>query len=523
MKKIFAFILATIMVVSLVPASVFAAFTKCPAIHTTANCEYTKVMTVAPTCKATGYTLYTCNTCGTQFTADVKATLSHKYVSNPDKAKNDIAASCLYETDGVAYQRCSVCKTEKTVTVSYNSTSVHNLVKVSGIGCEELYECTICGKQGYKVKNALSATAAHDLEFKGIVTEPKWENGVAVSGLAIYKCKTSGCAYEKEVVVTAPACQCPNQTAIVTEKDSTCAAEGTFGVYKCDACATLWYDSNIKTGDKEVKIEKLDDKNGDKAITVADAIIAMKAHEKPAADQITVNGCTEIYTCKKCKQTVVEEKHTNVQDNIMEPIAATCITYGVNYKICTGCGYSWPELIDPLGHEEAEFIVESNCKVQGGKYSYCTREDCPVTATVPNNAPVGTPAMKIVKVELFPLDKTAHKIEYVNGSDYSSTASCTTSGLVITTCANGCAEYAVPKVEFKPATNHDFKVYRTSHNCANSTATLFSWTSRTYYFCANCNLNTKDNYAELGYTKAYYVDVRDTAIKTEFNSLNDAM
>lgn len=529
MKKIFAFILATIMVMSLVPASVFAAFTNpCPAIHTTANCEYTKVKTVAPTCKATGYTLYTCNTCGTQFTADVKATLSHKYVSNPDKAKNDIAASCLYETDGVAYQRCSVCKTEKTVKVSYNSTSVHNLVKVSGVGCEELYECTICGKQGYKVKNELSATADHTLEFKGIVSEPKWENGVAVEGLAIYKCKTSGCAYEKEVPVKAPACQCTTKTQIKTEKDSTCAAEGTYGVYKCDACATLWYDSNIKTGSKEVKIEKLDDKNGDKAITVEDAIIAMKAHTKPSASQIITNGCTQVYTCTKCKQSVVEEKHTNVQDNIMEPIAATCITYGVNYKICTGCGYSWPELIDPLGHEEKELIVESNCAVQGGRYIYCTRPGCPITATAPKNGPVdeatGTALkFKIVQVELFPLDKAKHNIQYVGGTDYNENASCTTSGLVITTCANGCAEYAVPKVEFKAATGHDFKTYTTSHNCATATATLSSWSSRTYYFCTKCNLNTKDDYVALGYTKPYYVDMRDTAIKTEFDSKNDAL
>lgn len=525
MKKIFAFILATIMVMSLIPASVFAAFTKqCPDIHTIANCTYEKVKTVAPTCTKTGYTLYVCSTCGVQFTDDVKPTTGHNYVSDPDNAKYDIAASCLYKQDGIAHLRCSVCKTKKVEEVSYKSTKVHNLVKVSGIGCEELYECTICGEQGYIVKEKLEAKAAHTLEFKGIITEPYRKDGVSHDGVALYACKTKGCEYEKEVVVVCPDCDCAEDTSklvkVVSEKDSTCAAEGTYGVYKCAECAKLYYDTNLDA--KKTVYAPLTDVNEDKAITVADAIIPAKAHTKPAANQITTNGCTIIYTCTKCKQTIVEEKHTDVRDDIMTPIAATCMTYGVTYKVCTGCGYSWPELIDPLGHKEAELIIESNCAVQGGKYTYCTREDCPLTATTPKNAPAGT-LIKVVKAELFPLDKTKHDIEYVGGSDFDSTASCTTSGLVITTCKNGCAEYAVPKVEFKPATQHNMVPYTTSHNCSVSGATLTSWTSRTYFQCTNCGLNTKEDYQALGYTKAYYVDTRDTSIKVEFATLEDAL
>ena len=171
MKKIFAFILATIMVVSLVPASVYAAFSKCPVTHTKDNSACTVVEVVAPTCQSTGYTLYSCNACGEQFPDDVKKASSHKWVSDPKKAHLDIEANCLYETNGSIHQICSYCNKTQVKTVDYKSTDVHKLVKVSGVGCEELYECSICGDRGYIKDKKLNPTAAHTIEFKKIITE----------------------------------------------------------------------------------------------------------------------------------------------------------------------------------------------------------------------------------------------------------------------------------------------------------------------------------------------------------------
>lgn len=525
MKKIFAFILATIMVMSLVPASVFAAFTKCPATHDTTNCSYTEVKVVPPTCQSTGYTLYSCDACGEQFPGNVVKASSHKWVSDPKKAHLDIAASCLYKKDGSAHQICSICSTTRVSTVSYNATSVHKLDKVSGIGCEELYECSICGAQGYIKDKKLSATAAHTLEFKKIITEPYWADGVAHDGLALYKCKTSGCAFEKEVPVVCPDCVHITYTLVTPAAAADCTTDGTYAVYKCDDCAALFIDKNEDKNDKTVVYEALTDVNGDKAITAADAVIKALGHTRPAANLITAYGCTLTYTCTVCKEAVVEEHHANVIPTTS--VAATCVTFGITYNACTLCGTQWPEIVDPLGHTEDELIVASNCAVQGGRYTICTRPGCPLIETAPNNGPVdedGKPlTFKIVGVELFPLDKTAHDTYNIGAEGFGDKASCTTSGLVITACRNGCAEYASPKVEFKPASNHNWKTYRTTHNCATATATLNSWTGRTYLYCTACKLNTKDDYAALGYTSPYYVDARDTMIKFEFANLNEAL
>ena len=517
MKKIFAFILATIMVMSLVPASVFAAFTKCPATHTKDNSACTVVKVVAPTCQSTGYTLYSCNACGEQFPDDVKKASSHKWVSDPKKAHLDIAASCLYETNGSIHQICSYCNKTQVKTVDYKSTDVHKLVKVSGVGCEELYECSICGDRGYIKDKKLNPTAAHTIEFKKIITEPYWADGVAHNGLALYACKTSGCAYEKEVIVVCPDCAHPSFTKIVTEKAANCTADGTYGVHKCDDCGALYYDSNLKTDKTE--LVALTDVNGDKAITTDDAIIKAPGHTLPAANQITLIGCTRTYTCTTCKEAVVEEFHANIINTTT--VDPTCVTFGITYKACTLCGTQWPELTDPLGHTDDEVIIPSNCAVQGGRYTVCTRPGCPLVEVTLNNDPSGN-KYKVVGVELFPLDKNAHDLYNIGTDGFASSASCTSSGLVITACHNGCVDYLSPKVEYKPATNHNFVTYRTTHNCSTATATLFSWTGRTYLKCTSCGLNTYDDYKALGYTSAYYVDTRDSSIKFEFASLAEA-
>ncbi len=519
MKKIFAFILATIMVMSLVPASVFAAFTKCPATHTKDNSACTVVKVVAPTCQATGYTLYSCNACGEQFPDDVKKASSHKWVSDPKKAHLDIEASCLYKMNGSANQICSVCSTTRVSTVDYKSTSVHKLTKISGVGCEERYECSICKDQGYIKDKKLNATAAHTLEFKSIITEPYWADGVAHNGLALYKCKTSGCVFEKEVPVICPDCVHPSYTKVVTEKNATCTTDGTYGVHKCDDCGALYYDSNLKTDKTELKA--LTDVDGDKEITTADAVIKALGHTKPTtANSITAYGCTITYTCTTCKEAVIEEAHPNVIPTTS--VAPTCVTFGITYNACTLCGTQWPVITDPLGHTEDEVIIASNCAVQGGRYTVCNRPGCPLIETALNNDASGN-KYKVVGVELFPLDKNEHDLYNIGAEGFESKESCTTSGLVITACRNGCVDYLSPKVEYKPASNHSFQTYRTSHNCAKATATLFSWTSRTYLYCTACNLNTYDDYKDLGYTAPYYVDSRDTMIKFEFATLDEAL
>ena len=70
MKKIFAFVLASLMVLSLVPASAFAAIsvdTPCPTIHTVANCDAVIIGSQEADCANPGYTRFQCTKCGEQF------------------------------------------------------------------------------------------------------------------------------------------------------------------------------------------------------------------------------------------------------------------------------------------------------------------------------------------------------------------------------------------------------------------------------------------------------------------------
>ena len=86
-KKIFAMFLAVLMVVSMLPTSVFAAGCPGKGNHTALNCDNTVLGVTEPTCKVPGFTAYKCNDCGEEFHDNVTpATGAHTYVDAPDKA-----------------------------------------------------------------------------------------------------------------------------------------------------------------------------------------------------------------------------------------------------------------------------------------------------------------------------------------------------------------------------------------------------------------------------------------------------
>ena len=183
MKKIFAFILATIMVMSLVPASVFAAITNdtaCPEYHTVKNCEYTTLGEVAATCTTPSYTAYKCNKCGEQFADNFGSKAAgHKWVDNSnDKDRKNVAVNCATKTDGKTYVKCSVCKVTEVQTTKWDKS--HNWVEISGVGCEKIFECSICNAQ---------KTDEHTWEYTKVTVEPKWEAGKYIAGQALFTCK----------------------------------------------------------------------------------------------------------------------------------------------------------------------------------------------------------------------------------------------------------------------------------------------------------------------------------------------
>lgn len=460
MKKIFAFVLASIMVLSLVPASAFAAITKdCELPHTVDNCEHTKIDTVDATCKSAGYTIYECNACGEQFLADFKEKADHNWVSNEDEdeGREDVPVNCDKKEDGVTYLICDDCGEEYVKITEWET--AHNLVAVpeSGFGCEEQFECTICDGiyYGWDEDGHAKEESSHTWVFTEIVTEPALDGGEETKGEALYTCKV--CKDTKIVPVFAPDCKCDgNQdlfcTRIKKAVSPTCEEAGTYAVYECEDCGQLWqYKSN-----KYTKIS-----NVEKAVRKATGHTpVLDKNDKPVT---TVKGCTTTYTCDNCDKTITEYAHDK-DDKYIEWETyneASCTDYGYSVWLCTYCGDGDAIITDPSGHKEVTVEVAPTCCEYGYTYTYCTNEYCTLKADytytkggITYDVAVEDKDGKVLRVKVIALfrgaalDETKHEYEVVNTQQ----VSCGQAGYEVYKCKNCPKMY----IESLPAREHVF-------------------------------------------------------------------
>lgn len=548
MKKIFAFVLATIMVLSLVPASAFAAITKCPAVHTTTNCEFDKVKTVPSTCETVGYTEYVCKTCGDSFVDNLTPKAEHTWKSNPEYAASDIAASCVYKTNGIQYLICTVCGEEYGEdgykTIDYNSTSVHNLVYTSGVGCEKLYTCTLCGAEGYIDEEAgvLTEDVAHTWEFSEMETEPYWKGGKKYSGMAIFTCE---CGATKKVTVDTPACDHASHTdknkatVVQAAKVPTCDAAGAYLVVKCPDCNAHWV---CKTAGKESYankttplpcIENHKDMN-DHVWTVLDdsdddgnfkehASISKWGHVQTTIVDANKNGeldCGESYYCARCTTYQTQGHVKPASSEWTYYVFPNCTTKGQYVTQCVDCGqYIYGTDSKAAGHTKVTVTLPATCTSPALKFQYCSKENCPVQKTLINGqyySLLNTPAEQgniNVDNHNWIINNQPTHIGNVNPDIY-----CTGMSYVYKMCANGCAKYGAGYTEIVQPVMHDLKPYKTAHNYMTVGLTvdgvvLPQWTTRQWVKCTKCN-----------YAPAVaYTDVPDTTIKTSFDSVTEAL
>jgi transposase-like protein len=248
MKKIFAFVLASLMVLSLVPASAFAAIsvdTPCPTIHTVANCDAVIIGSQEADCANPGYTRFQCTKCGEQFLGNIVAAGGHKWVLDEDH-KNTKLPACTEGKDGFGHYDCSVCGEAKEEAIPL--AKLHDLVFVSGVGCEAAYVCTVC--EGTFNSKGGEVGEHAGWELKEVVTEPT----AKTNGLAIFVCTAKNCGATKEVTINAQ-CDCKNdyksQAAfynayaagklVLKTKPSkvTCTAAGKYAIYACVDCGAF--------------------------------------------------------------------------------------------------------------------------------------------------------------------------------------------------------------------------------------------------------------------------------------------
>ena len=403
MKKIFAFILASIMILSLVPASAFAAITNCPKEHTLDNCEYTEIKTVPATCTTNGYVLYACDACGAQFVGEITEADGHIWTPNNNNTnRQNVDPVCAKKAadckDGIRYVKCIVCdKAYKLVgdkaaadkstvdNILYDASltwenwfhsieSEENTLKyISGDGCNTIYQCRVCER---KVNGkTLDKDQALDSHGKWIYSyteqAPVWVDGEGIDGIAVYACED--CGDTKDVVIKAVHGEECTYVLLHEEIANNCEDDGRYAIYECAICDLLY----AKIGDDFVEIDSVDD---DKAVIPAHGHKIKDQNDDKKAPYDDEDECTKSGTCiyEDCRQEVTVVVHRDPYERFeYEDTRATCEDWGYQSFLCRHCGETWSETLEPpTGHNKVTVIIPSACEAYGYSFTYCSNENC---------------------------------------------------------------------------------------------------------------------------------------------------
>lgn len=296
--------------------------TKCPEVHTKANCEYEAEEVVAPLCGKNGYTIYACKACHTHFIDDVTLALDD---CSEFKVVAETPATC--EKAGVkAHKECVVCGAKYIGDDKYDDKALeipmidHTWGEWDGevATCEgkstRVRKCTVCGKEDQEKKDAIG----HKYVIVSIDVKP--DKTMDKPGKATAKCENCGATHEVEVWA-----------------EHECDAKDAKGNYvyltKVKAKAATCTEEGIKADYYVCKCGKILDIN------------AKEMTEK----QIAAN---------------VIEKHPERTEQVVE---ATCTEYGFKTTVCTKCGEKIGdvEIIKPTGHKYLTYPEDVKTTIEG--------------------------------------------------------------------------------------------------------------------------------------------------------------
>ena len=366
-KKIFAMFLAVLMVVSMLPTTVFAAAT-CPGKgeHTLENCTYTLVKVTAPTCGAMGFTTYKCDKCGDIFAESwVPATGAHQWIDLPAQAPT--CAKPGYE----AGQQCAVCGLpvpgKEIPQLDKNATECEWVDLTPYINCEtggvKKFECAYCG-------------AAWELEVKA--GKHTWDNAnpeFVSATLAKVTCTT--CYDVKEVEVLATHTHDHKNPAgyIVTypKVAATCTTTGMKEYMQCRVCGAVNFQRDFGNGNKTW---------GWYELTEAEwaSLVIPATHDYNGYIPTCVDT---VLTCVVCKANVPQNiEHVIDWENYNwngkgEYVAPTCSKTGFMASWCKVCEkFRDVQILNNLGHYEVTVNVPATCVSNAYSYTYCARIGC---------------------------------------------------------------------------------------------------------------------------------------------------
>ena len=426
MKKALALVLMTLMLVTSIPMTTFAANWLCEITGHDFEWQVTK----AATCKTTGTETEICtrNDCGTTRNTRTINLTSHTITTIPAKAptcdvdgytEGKVCSVCDYievgcqpiestghtsvdvpavdatcTTNGSkAGKKCSVCqKTISGCEVVVSPGHDWKLTSYKSGSCttpgEEKYECRACGETETK-----TIAAEHSYGLWSTVKAATCE----ATGKMERTCKKCGVKDYKDTD------KLPHTEISVAAKDATCTKDGNAAGKKCKVCGFVIEGCNVikAKGHKEQVVKGTPATCTEKGktdasyCTVCNEAIVEPIELKALGHQLETTvtkkaNCTteglEVTKCKNTGCTYQEEKVIPKTHNVDWTItkAATCTTAGKQSGYCSACKKTITEDIPATGHtvtNEASWIVtkQATCEKEGSKKATC--KTCGQTAT----------------------------------------------------------------------------------------------------------------------------------------------
>ncbi len=360
-RKILALALAVLMLVSVLPTSVFAAdaheHAECKGEkHTLATCPDANQIgePVAPACGKEGYTLFECPDCGDFFADNFLPKLGEHVPGKVVKAAKP--AYCGVPGWEATYE-CKNCGEEFGGETIKALPGEHNYVvdedRSTSVSCEtagkRYLRCTICDH----VHLITTEATGHSWSKHPIIdVEPT----VGAAGSAHYECTAEGCTATYGPIEIKPVCS--HKLEVHEIQWPKCGVEGVEAYSYCSFCDVYYNEEGL-------------------VVEYEDLIIPAGEHApKAKAEPIEVKDatCTEdaykVYECMHCGEEFKifgEKAHHEYGDEPSYTEPATCDKFGYKIYVCRVCGV--PDIVnyqDPLGHtawdDALKAYVDANLK-----------------------------------------------------------------------------------------------------------------------------------------------------------------
>ena len=418
MKKIMSMLLAVAMVVSVLPATIFAAGETCPVLdehdgyndHSKAHCvahgvTYTQISTVAPECGQDGYTLYKC-ACGDYFMDDIIPMDDHYSENDPAEVVEPTCTS----TGMVPVYTCDNCGDKFVLEsdVEYYADYYEVEVSVAGVIAKlpHTFEteypgndctasesvCDVCGaKDEDHEPEEEHVYVYNDPDYYEVVEAPTYHK----DGVIKFYCTNEGCSQGKPVAIKALQPHTAGMT-LVEAVEPDCENTGNIEYWKDEVCGKLYIETNeglVEVTEEDVFLDYEHDWDEDPTIIAPTCTTYGFAH----------------YMCPTCGATKgVTPETENDKVTVYDPLGHTkricpnpdhaeeadpdcddCNSYGHDHEeptclldgkytwYCSRCNEQQQEKDGKTGHEKVTINVPGTHKY-GYSYTivYCKHDYC---------------------------------------------------------------------------------------------------------------------------------------------------